>query len=121
MRSHSFVAFSGCSSGDLKEKEVDDDGDGYYGNKDTEDDFNNYDVDDGGDGDGDKDDNGGGADDDLHHHPLYYKASHLLLPRSQGPRCTLATGRSENNNELKILSSLYDNDQHQLIMKEKEH
>ena len=51
MRSHSFVAFLGYFSGDLKEKGVDDDVDGDYGNKDTEDDFDDYDVDDGGDGD----------------------------------------------------------------------
>ena len=71
--------------------------------------------------DGDGDDDGTNDDDDLHHHPLYYKASHRLLPRSQGPRCTLATGRSENNNELRILPSQYNDYQHHLIMKEKEH
>ena len=81
------------------------------------DDYGNTDVDI--DGDDNMDDN----DDEshLHHHPLYYKASHRLLPRSQGPRCTLATGRSENDSKLKILSSQYDDHQHQLIMKEKEH
>ena len=74
MRSHSFVAFSGYFSGDLKEKEVDDDVNGDYGNKDTEDDIEDYGVDDGGDGEGDMDDKGGGADDDvshLHHRPLH--------------------------------------------------
>ena len=35
----------------------------------------------------------------LHHRLLYYKASHHLLPQLQGPRCTLATGRSENDNK----------------------
>ena len=46
--------------------------------------------------DGDEDDDGTNDYDDLHHRPLYCKASHHPLPRSQGPRCTLATGRSEN-------------------------
>ena len=62
------------------------------------DDYGNTDVDI--DGDENMDDN----DDEshLHHRPLYYKASHHLHPQLQGPRCILATGRSENNNRLGI-------------------